>query len=63
MTDEESTVRVSQASGMVSVQADCSCEEALELLKERARTSGQRLEQIAEAAVERQLRFETRQTA
>ena len=25
MTDEESTVRVSQASGMVSVQADCSC--------------------------------------
>ena len=63
MTDEESTVRVSQASGMVSVQADCSVGEALELLKERARASGQSLEELAEQIVERRIRFESRQTA
>jgi hypothetical protein len=63
MTDEESTARVSQASGMVSVQADCTVGEALELLKERARVSGQSLEALAEAVVERRIRFESRQTA
>ncbi len=63
MTEEESTARVSQASGMVSVQADCSCEEALEMLKQRAADSGQTLEQLAEAVVNREVRIDSRQTA
>ena len=63
MTEEESSARVSQASGMVSVQADCSVEEALELLKERARIAGQSLEALAEDVVERRVRFESQQSA
>ena len=63
MTDEESTARVSQASGMVSVQAECSVEEALHLLKERAADSGQPLEDLADDVVERRIRFESRQSA
>jgi len=54
---------VSQASGMVSVQAECSVEEALHLLKERAADSGQLLEDLADDVVERRVRFESRQTA
>jgi AmiR/NasT family two-component response regulator len=63
MTEEESTARVSQASGMVSVQADCSCAEALELLKQQAASSGESLESVADAVVRRTVRFGSRQTA
>jgi AmiR/NasT family two-component response regulator len=48
---------VSQASGMVSVQAECTVEEALALMKERAQVSGSTLLEIAEATVDRRIRF------
>lgn len=48
---------VSQASGMVSVQAECTVGEALALMKERALASGETLLEVAEATVERRIRF------
>jgi hypothetical protein len=48
---------VSQASGMVSVQAECTVDEALALMKERAQVSGDTLLQIAKATVDRRIRF------
>jgi hypothetical protein len=48
---------VSQASGMVSVQAECTLDEALVLMKERALVAGESLLQIAEATVDRRIRF------
>jgi hypothetical protein len=48
---------VSQASGMVSVQAECTVGEALVLMKERAQVSGESLLAIAEATVDRRIRF------
>ena len=48
---------VSQASGMVSVQAECTVDEALVLMKERALVSGESLLDIAEATVDRRIRF------
>jgi hypothetical protein len=49
---------VSQASGMVSVQADCSLDDALALMKERAQVCGESLLEIAAATVDRRIRFE-----
>jgi hypothetical protein len=54
---EDVTYRVSQTSGMVSVQADCTLAEALVLMKERAQVQHQRLTEIAPAVVERRTRF------
>jgi hypothetical protein len=48
---------VSQASGMVSVQAECTVGEALVLMKDRAVVSGESLLEIAEATVDRRIRF------
>jgi hypothetical protein len=48
---------VSQAAGMVSVQADCTLEEALGLLRDRAQVSGQSIYDIANDTVERRVRF------
>jgi len=42
---------------MVSVQADCSLDAALELMADRARVSGDSLDAIADAVLERRLRF------
>jgi AmiR/NasT family two-component response regulator len=49
--------RVSQASGMVSVQADCTIDEAVVLMQDRAATMGQTLDEIAAAVVDRSIRF------
>lgn len=49
--------RVSQASGMVSVQAKCTIAEALQMLEDRAVVAGQSLSEIAEATVERRITF------
>ena len=49
--------RVSQASGMVSVQAKCTIAEALQLLRDRALVSGKSVNEIAEATVERHISF------
>jgi hypothetical protein len=48
---------VIQAAGMVSVQAECSVDEAVVLMEERALVSGQTREAIARAVVERRIRF------
>jgi hypothetical protein len=42
---------------MVSVQAECTLDEALVMLKERAQVSGQTLAEVAAATVERRIRF------
>jgi len=49
--------RVSQASGMVSVQAKCTIAEALQLLEDRAAVAGQSVSEIAAATVERRITF------
>jgi hypothetical protein len=54
---EETDPRVSQASGMVSVQAECSVADALELMRARARATDETLLEIANAVVERRTRF------
>ena len=53
---------VAQASGMVSVQADCTCDRALVLMTERAQKCGSRVEEIATAVIERRIRFEPQPT-
>ena len=49
--------RVSQATGMISVQADCSLAEAFDLLRERAFGIGQTLEMTALDAIDHIIRF------
>ena len=56
-SSEDVTYRVSQASGMVSVQADCTLGAALVLMKERAQVQHQSLTEVAAAVVERRIRF------
>jgi AmiR/NasT family two-component response regulator len=53
----ENRVRMSEASGMVSVQAHCSFTEAAALMKARARVSHQSLIEIADAVLDRSIRF------
>jgi len=48
---------VYQASGMVSVQATCTVNEALGMMQERALVHGQSLERVARAVLSRELRF------
>ena len=52
----EPSVRVCQASGMVSVQADCTLDEALMFMNDRAQIH-RTLEDIAKGVVERRIRF------
>jgi hypothetical protein len=49
--------RIAQASGMVSVQAGCSVDEALLLLSQRADETHQSLNDIATRVIDRKLRF------
>jgi AmiR/NasT family two-component response regulator len=49
--------RVAQASGMVSVQAACSVDEAFAMIEERAHTIDLTTEEVAESVVDRQFRF------
>jgi len=46
-----------QASGMVSVQASCTCAEAIVLMNKRAVDTRQTLEQIASSVLDRTMRF------
>jgi AmiR/NasT family two-component response regulator len=48
---------VAQAAGMVSVQADCTLDEAFERMENVAVPMSQTIEQIALAVIERRLRF------
>ncbi len=49
--------QVHQASGMVSVQANCSLDEALFLMRERAEETHQSLREIADSTLGHQIRF------
>jgi AmiR/NasT family two-component response regulator len=49
--------RVAQASGMVSVQANCHFTEAIALMEQRAAETGKTLDAIAQAVVDREIRF------
>ena len=51
---------VFQAQGMVSVQADCTVDEALTKMHERAQESEMSLEAVAAAIIERRIRFTVR---
>ena len=50
-------VTVDQASGMVSVQAACTCAEALGMMKERALATTRTVEDVAHAVIEHRTRF------
>ena len=52
--------RVFQAQGMVSVQADCTVDEALAKMHDRAQESEMSLEAVATAIIERRIRFTVR---
>jgi hypothetical protein len=53
----ERTARVSQAAGMVSVQADCSPDDALALMADRALIEHISLVALALGVIERTIRF------
>jgi AmiR/NasT family two-component response regulator len=54
----EHKVRMSEASGMVSVQAHCTFTEATALMQARALEDGQTLEEVVIAVVDRSIRFD-----
>jgi AmiR/NasT family two-component response regulator len=58
--DETQSDRVAQASGMVSVQAECSLDEAFVMIEERAQTIDLTTEEVAKSVVDRQFRFSIR---
>jgi hypothetical protein len=51
------SIHVAQASGIVSVQADCSISAAMVLLESRAQVTGLTLEEVALAVVNRETTF------
>jgi hypothetical protein len=57
LSDAPHGAAVYQASGMVSVQAECTTSEALGMMKERAAVSGQTLDEIAKGVLDRSIRF------
>jgi AmiR/NasT family two-component response regulator len=60
LKDETQSDRVAQASGMVSVQAACSVDEAFAMIEARAQTIDLTAEQVADSVVDRQFRFSIR---
>jgi hypothetical protein len=50
-------LRVLQASGMVSVQAECTVAEALTRMNSRAEATDQTMERLADAILDRSLQF------
>ena len=57
---ETQSDRVAQASGMVSVQAECSVDEAFVMIEERAQVFDLTTEEVAASVVDRQFRFSIR---
>ncbi|HTD49759.1 MAG TPA: ANTAR domain-containing protein [Acidimicrobiia bacterium] len=53
----EHSFTVYQAQGMVTVQAACTFAEAFTLMNERAQVQHLTVEEVAEAVVERRIRF------
>ena len=56
-TEDELSASVSQAAGMVSVQAECTVAEALVLMKDRAQVTGMQLLDVAAETLEHRIRF------
>jgi AmiR/NasT family two-component response regulator len=56
-TPLERRARIARAQGMVTVQAECTMDEALDLMRDRAAVGGQTLEEIADAVIDRSIRF------
>jgi AmiR/NasT family two-component response regulator len=56
-TSDGHSVAVAHASGMISEQAECSLEDALVRMQERAQSTGRTVEEIAKAVVEGRLQF------
>ena len=56
----KNTARVSQAAGMVSVQAGCDVDRALALMQSRARESGVKLDELASGVIDGAIRFDER---
>ena len=52
-----SSDRVYQAQGIVSVQADCTVDEALDWMTEKAEESGMSLDAVAVEIIERRMRY------
>ncbi len=55
----DDVARLAQAMGMVSVQADCSLDDALTLINDRASVTGRTPYEVAGAVVVRSIRFGT----
>ena len=51
------SAKVVQAAGMISVQANCTLDEAVALMERRAHSTRQTRAQIADAVVARRIRF------
>ena len=51
------SIRVAQASGMVAAQLNCSMATAILLLEQRANLIGRELGAVANAVIERRIRF------
>jgi AmiR/NasT family two-component response regulator len=49
--------RVNAATGMVSVQASCTCAEAIVLMNQRAIETQHKLDEIALSVLDREIRF------
>jgi len=56
-TWEDLSYCVAKAAGMVSVQADCTVDEALVLMQEHAQVRHQTLSEVAEDVLARRTRF------
>ena len=57
MSSVEHDLAVCQAQGMICAQVGCTFDEALVLIQERAQVSGRGMEEIADAVVDRRIRF------
>jgi hypothetical protein len=57
---EPQSDRVAQASGMVSVQAECSVDDALAMIEARAQMIDLTAEDVADSVVDRRFRFSIR---
>ena len=57
MPTDELVLRVAQAQGMISVQIDCTLDEALVIMRERALVQHQTLADVAVGVLEHRIRF------
>jgi len=56
-SEPELAIRLAEASGRVSVQADCTMDEALQLMHERALLTGHTVQDVADAVCRHEIWF------